>query len=106
MKTAIWLVLALAQVQQAQQTALPPPPADSIVTGRVIDGVTGRPVTGVVVTLAARLPQNAPAPTSFRDTAPPPPRVLVDSAGRFVFTGLRAGAYDLTAARRGYFAGQ
>ena len=67
------------------------PPANGIIIGTVIDGVTKKPVPGAVVTLGAR------------GVAQPP--VQVGSDGRFVFMNLPPGTYSPTATRTGYIDG-
>src|SRR5437016_2208671 len=95
-------VIAAASVIAAQQ---PPPqlsetrPAAGFILGRTVDGVTGSPIAGAVVSL------NVPMPTGPQSalTAPAvlsrfPARVVSDAAGRFVFRELRRGTYTITAA--------
>lgn len=99
----ISLVLIALLAQAPAPTPTPPAPADGLIAGRVVDGLTGKPVTGVVVTLTMRTPAGTPAPAGA--AAQLPPRVLVDPTGRFIFTKLTPGSYDISAARRGYFNG-
>ena len=75
----------------APQAQRPPAPAGTgLIIGRVIDGATGVAITGVAVTIGG---PNAPRTGNS---------VLVDSQGRFLFTGLTAGTFTLTAQKNGY----
>jgi uncharacterized protein (DUF2141 family) len=94
------VVVSLVQLPVAG----PLPAADGLIAGRVVDGATGRAVTGVVVVLTPRPAADAPRSES-PNAANLPVRVLVDASGRFIFAGLRAGAYELAANRRGFVSG-
>ncbi|HTM27453.1 MAG TPA: carboxypeptidase-like regulatory domain-containing protein [Vicinamibacterales bacterium] len=67
----------------------------AVVSGRVIDAATGRPIPGVVVIPAGpAVPSaNPPAPT---------PGVMTNGNGQFVIRGLRSGSLFLTATKGGY----
>src|SRR5262249_45453236 len=90
------LLIGLASAQTAPQPSSDGSPA--VVSGRVVDATTGRPIAGVIVTPAG--------------TAVPPPgaavdshvvaRVLTNGEGRFVIRGLRAGSLVLLATKSGY----
>lgn len=70
----------------------------TLVAGQVVDAVSNRPVGDVVVTLSA--PGGAgPASTAAQR------KVLTDGSGRFVFQGLPAGRYSISATRPGYVTG-
>ena len=106
------LLLLLTALTQAPTGASAPParPATGLIAGRVIDGVSGQPVNGVVVTLVMRPGPGAPAVTTTTQAqlggaAAQPVNVLVDGTGRFTFTALRPGSYEITAARRGFAPG-
>jgi protocatechuate 3,4-dioxygenase beta subunit len=89
-----------ASVPIAQEGA-PAPPPTAIVVGRVLDGPTERPVPNVLVALSAPTVVGlAPAPPAGRG-APALPRVLTDSAGRFVFTAVPPGRYSLQVSSTG-----
>ena len=108
--SSLLLALLLAQTPAPSPSSGQIQPADALVAGRVVDAVTGKAVTGVVVTLTPRAapgapPLPVPARGEIPDPTTQPVRVLVDAGGRFAFTALRAGHYDVTAARRGYVAG-
>ena len=77
------LLLALA--------AAAPDPA--IVSGRVVDAVTGRPIAGAVVTAAGSAASDATA------------AILTNAGGHFVVRGLHKGSLALTATRNGYIEG-
>ena len=62
-----------------------------LVAGTVVRAGSTEPVTGAVVTLAARGMEVG--------------RVMVDSRGRFLFPGLADGAYTVTASRPGFAGG-
>lgn len=102
------VVAAFMQVPPPGQAPLPP--GDGLIAGRVIDGASGRPLTGVVVILTPRPGPGAPpapgaASAEVGGVAAPPVLVLVDGNGRFIFAGLRAGAYDVLASKRGFVSG-
>ena len=102
------LAVVASPILTAQQA--PPAAATGLVLGRVIDAATGQPLSGAAVTIA-------PAPAaqgSGQPGAPPrarpgditgPARVMTDAEGRFVFYGLPAGAFSITATRSGYMSG-
>lgn len=84
------LTAAIAFGFQGQRTASPPPSTGTgVIVGTVVDGVTGRPVPGALVTLGGRFPQQ-PAP------------IIVGSDGRFVFRDLPAGSFSLPVTKAGY----
>ena len=89
---------AAAVVLLALQSAPPTAQADSesgLIVGQVIDADSGRPVRGAFVTLGGAVNINPAMP----------PRVLTGSDGRFVFRGLRAGNYGITATKSGFVDG-
>lgn len=66
----------------------------AVVSGRVVDAVSGRPIPGAVVT---------PAGSAVAATADsPPPRALTNGQGEFVLRGLRKGTVFFTATKSGY----
>jgi len=81
------------------QDARPAPPATSAILGRVIDGTTGRPLAGAVVTISGLL---RAAPTARPASGNQPPRVMTNGTGHFVFRDLPAGSIRLTATKDGY----
>ena len=90
---------ALAAQAQAPVRFAPDPalPTASWITGQVVDGSTGKPLTDVVVSLNI-MPPSVEA-TSRQQ------RVMVDGDGQFFFGGLAAGSYTISAAKPGYLRG-
>jgi|SRR5579864_3711397 len=81
-----------------------------LIVGQVIDGTTGRPIGGALVTLTL----SGIGPAAGRGQAIPPGvvvqfssagRVLADGEGRFVFHDLPEGSANLAASVPGYTAG-
>ncbi|HEX4566875.1 MAG TPA: carboxypeptidase-like regulatory domain-containing protein, partial [Vicinamibacterales bacterium] len=70
----------------------------AVVSGRVVDAATGRPIAGVVVTPAGTAVPPPPSPIDALVLA----RVLTNGEGRFVIRGLRTGSLVLTATKGGY----
>jgi protocatechuate 3,4-dioxygenase beta subunit len=72
----------------------------TLVAGQVLDAVSTRPVSDVVVTLSVSGSSGlGPAATAAQR------KVLTDGSGRFAFQGLPAGRYSITATRPGYVTG-
>src|SRR6187401_1825758 len=69
------------------------PSGTAVVTGRVIDGSTRRPVSGAAVTLTVD-PSNA--------RRMPARQAIADALGRFVFAAVPDGAFRLSATRDGW----
>jgi hypothetical protein len=91
-------VLAAFLITATVQGPPAPPRGDSssgLVVGQVVDAESGRPITGAVVILAG------PSPAG----GGPHPRILTGSDGRFVYRGLRRGAYHVYANRPGFVEG-
>ena len=72
--TSAGVALIVASAIAPGQTARPAVTGTAMIVGRVIDGVTGQPLAGTVVTLVG--PGASPTP------------VLVDGQARFIFRGL------------------
>jgi protocatechuate 3,4-dioxygenase beta subunit len=90
-------VLALVLLL-TQQIGMPPRAGDSLsglIVGQVVDGESGRPVTGAIVGL------NGPVGASGAAH----PRILTGSDGRFVYRGLRRGSYSIFSSKPGYVEG-
>jgi protocatechuate 3,4-dioxygenase beta subunit len=82
------LIVVLAQI---------PDTPSAVISGRVVDAGSGRPIAGAVVTPAgSALPP--PLPTDSAE----PPHVLTNANGLFAIRGLRAGSLVLTATKGGY----
>ena len=93
----------------AQQAAPTPPVTTGIIVGRAVDGVGGKPLAGVTVSLGAGAPGLGGAASVGGVTVPLPPgnatRVMTDSEGHFVFRGLAKGSFSITATKPGYLGG-
>jgi hypothetical protein len=98
------VALAAAAGLGAQRGAAPPQPAanqatpspqvgTAAISGVVIDGSTGQPVSGAVVLIIGR---------GARGSLPGLTRAAVDGQGRFVFARLPAGDYSVAATKFGY----
>jgi hypothetical protein len=108
------LAVAHAQIQQvgapgspASQMDVPPEPATGLILGRVLDGDTGSPVNGAIVstTIPALNPGNRAA--GQPPAGGPAPRLVgTNGDGDFVFSQLPRGFYMLTATAPGYSVGQ
>src|SRR4051812_21890718 len=80
--------------------AAPPPAAPSptgLIVGRVLDGTSGRPVSGAIVSLGGAA--GGPGAQSRQ------PRAMTNANGYFVFRKVGKGSYSLTATRPGYVDG-
>ena len=82
------LMTTLAVRAGAQLTTQSAPAPKAIIIGQVVDGASGQPIPGAIVTLD-------------RST-----RVMTTSDGRFVFRNLNPGDYRLSATKSGYLAGE
>lgn len=88
---------------------------ETTVSGTVVDAVSRRPIGGAVVRLQAvpaRATQFAMNASEGSGVPPPPPEafnyhasLMTDADGRFRFTGLRSGNYQVTAGRNGWIGG-
>ena len=87
----LWTVLVLIAMQPPQ-TATPVP--SGLILGRVVDGTSGRPIPGAIVTLEGT--------TAASSTLP---RAITNSNGQFVFRRLGRGSFFLNATRSGYVEG-
>ena len=86
----------------AGQVAQQPEPQTGLIVGQVIDGTTGRPISGAIVALST--PQYSPF-VSARPAPPTAPRILTGADGRFVFRDMPRGSFTITATRPGYVEG-
>src|SRR5262245_3382886 len=94
---AIAFCVCIAVTQRAQNTGAWGEPQNepaAAVTGTVVDMNSGRPIEGAIVRLAMRL--------GAQPGGRAPLAVRTDPQGRFVFVGLRDGAYSLIATKPGY----
>jgi hypothetical protein len=97
-------VVLFAAATSAQQAPVTPTPAPTgLIVGQTVDGVSGKPVGGTVVTLSLLpMPIGAGVPAAQTPPAMGPMRQVTDRDGHFVFHGLEAGTYSLTATKPGY----
>ena len=97
-------VLAL---QMAGSQGPAPAPPTGLIVGKTVDGVTGAVIGGAVVSIN----RAAPPPGAIRSDDPTLPfdagvtRVISDSSGRFMFHGLAAAIYSVSANKPGYIDG-
>src|SRR5262249_12570681 len=68
------------------------PPAAGLIAGRVVEGLSSRPVAGAIVSLFGAGPGATP-------------RAMTNANGYFVFRRLTKGSYSLIASRPGYVDG-
>ena len=80
-------VLLVLSVSMAQSPA--PTPADGAIAGQVVDASTGKPVSGVVVSISG----------------PAIPSILTSADGRFLFRDLPPGRFTVSAIKGGYAEG-
>jgi hypothetical protein len=79
---ACWVASAPAASYQPQGTGL--------IVGQVVDGSTGRPLAGAIVSIAGT------------QSVAGRPQILTRGDGRFVYANLAPGFYTITATRNGY----
>jgi hypothetical protein len=75
------------------------------ITGTVVHALTGEPLPGVTVALSPNVDLSRQRGTDRTEDAPRPAEirpVLSGRDGSFAFTGLKAGKYSLSAAKRGF----
>ena len=105
--------IVLAASLQMPQAPPPQPPTASegtaMIVGRVVDGTTGRPVPGAIVSLGGGTITEAPVtpatPGAAPSGPPPRPRAMTNASGQFVFRKLPKGSFTLNAAKPGYAEG-
>lgn len=103
MQTVAMAVAVFAAAALGAQAPGPATPT-GIIAGQVVDADSGRGVGESVMTLSMVLaPGTAPVSPAARDAASR--KVITDSQGRFVFTGLARGRYTLTTSKPGYTPG-
>ena len=104
LKVLVLLVLGAASAAQAPA----PQPRDGVITGRIVDAATGRPVSGVVVSLTgtfvpSRIGVDGGRPGTTAVLGPAAvPRILTGADGRFAFRDLPSGTFNIAATRAGY----
>src|SRR5262245_43730944 len=98
MPRRLGLILALALLAAPYSRAQQPvatPPSTGYILGRVVDAQSNTALPGVLVQISSTTPAPANAPRILE------PRVLTDGEGRFLFRGVPAGTYTITAALGG-----
>jgi len=86
-------VLGVLEVRGAAQ-------ADGVITGQVLDGLTGRPVGAAIVSVTGA---GMTVTTVGSGLPNQPPSILTGGDGRFVFRGLQIpGTFSVTATKGGY----
>jgi len=105
------LLLLLAVLQQAaplpasaSQATASPASASFRISGRVIDAVTGQPLSRAQVSLTLSNSQSTPNAASPANSPDSVRIEVTDPEGSFAFAGLPQGKYILSARRRGYIA--
>lgn len=77
-----------------------PAARDGVITGQVVDAVSGKPVGAAIVSASSPAQGGRIGPGSGA-----PPRILTGGDGRFVFRDLPAGSFTITASKGGYSEG-
>lgn len=86
-----WSLLVACAVMAGAPAAAPfQTPATGLIVGQVVDGSTGRPLGGAIVSIAGT------------QSAAGRPQILTRADGRFVYANLAPGFYTITATRNGY----
>ena len=107
-KAAALALIAFGGMSTNQQTQTPPlePPSvgTGFILGRTVDGSTGKPVGGAVLTLTSSgvTPNALPAPGAPATLSRFPIRLISDGNGNFIFRDLPKGIYNLNASKPGY----
>src|ERR1043166_729334 len=101
----LWTLCIAATSQAPQSQPSPSPPPTGLIVGRVVDGSSGRPIGGAIVSLggAPFVPPGAPGDMPMASAQGP--RAITNASGQFVFRKLAKGTYSLTATRTGYVDG-
>lgn len=85
-------------------------PATGLILGRVIDGDTGAPISGAIVSTsipsAVTIAMRGAGPGQLPPPPPPPRLVSTNGDGEFLFAQLPRGSYMLTSTAPGYSVGQ
>jgi hypothetical protein len=93
----VLLVLGVSMAQAPQ-----PAMRDGVITGQVVDGLSGKPVGAVIVSIsgaALSVRTNVPGGFSLSSSVP---AILTGSDGRFVFRDLPPGSFTVGARKGGY----
>ena len=97
------IVIALAQPPQAPPSTQSAPPPTALILGRVVDGSSGRPIAGAIVTLTGGVV--APGFPSPGPGAATLPRAMTNASGQFVFRKLPKGSFSMTVSKAGFAEG-
>jgi hypothetical protein len=101
-RSRLFLALLLGfSIAIGAQTPQPADPRTGLIVGQVVDGDSGKPIAGAIVSLGGR----AATPAGMPGALPQTPRVLTGSEGRFVFRDLPRGSFPITATKPGYAEG-
>jgi hypothetical protein len=90
----LWAVVVSQSVPGAASAVQPP--TTGLILGRVVDGTSGRPIAGAIVSL-----QGGAVAAASRTQ----PRAITNGNGQFVFRKLTKGVYRMTAVHAGYVDG-
>lgn len=82
------------------------PPATGVIVGRVVDSDGKTPVPGAVVRLSSPALGSAGTAFTAAEGAGGPRTLATSSAGRFLFTNLPKGAYNIDVTASGYMPGR
>lgn len=102
LKVLVLRMLLVLVVLTSRADAQMAPASDGVITGQIVDGATGRPVSAVVVSIAGSgRTENGGFGLSIQM-----PRILTSGDGRFIFSGLPVpGTFTITATKNGYAEG-
>jgi hypothetical protein len=95
----------MAAMQSGAPASTPSSPPAGLIVGKTVDGVTGAALGGAIVSISRAAPPPGAIRTEDPALAPVIPlstRVISDHSGRFLFYGLAAGLYTVTASKPGY----
>jgi uncharacterized protein (DUF2141 family) len=99
LRLALPIVAAAIAVASAQQAPATPPVTTGLILGQAVDGVGGKPLAGVTVTLTGGAMSSGVQPAGAANSAT---RVLTGSDGNFVFHDLPKGSFTIRASKPGY----
>src|SRR5258708_14303537 len=91
------MVLMVPTVLGVSTAQVPTPqPRDGVITGQVVDAVSGKPVGAAIVSIDGAVFGGRVGPGSGA-----PPRILTGSDGRFVFRDLPVGSFPIAEIKGG-----
>jgi hypothetical protein len=103
----VLVVLMVVGTSGAAQ-APAPPARDGVITGQVVDALSGKPVSAAIVTVSGAgltvrtVNPGGPGDARGFTLSSAVPRILTGGDGRFVFRDLPAGSFTITATKGGY----